>query len=74
MLVTIYLNGVFDTSLEDREDKTVIIYDKGQVYKIQESRYNKFIDDLELNGFDCYFCPELYSHPEWNGIIKYENV
>lgn len=70
-MITVYVNGIFDTSLEDRKDKTVFVYNKGEVYKMDKRLYNKFIDDLEKNGFDCYLCPELYNNPEWNGIIKY---
>lgn len=72
-MIEVYVNGEFDTSLEDREDKTVIIYNKGEVYLMDESLFDKFIDDLEIKGYDCYFSPQLYSHPEWNGIIKFKS-
>ncbi len=70
MLVEIYVNGDWNTSLEDNNE--VVIYDKGTVYKLDDSLYDSFIDKLEDEGYDCYFCPELFKHPEWNGIIKYE--
>ena len=72
-LIRIYINGDFCTSLEDREDKSVYIYNKGQEFLIKQSLYDKFIDDLEENGYDCYLCPDLFIHPEWNGIIKFIN-
>ena len=70
MLVKIYVNGTWDTSLENNSE--VIIFDKGIVYELDDSIYNSFIDKLEKDGYDCYLCPELFNHPEWNGIIKYE--
>jgi hypothetical protein len=72
-LITVYVNGVFCTSLEDREDKSIYIYEIGEKFLIKQNLYNKFVDDLELNGFDCYLCPDIYSHPEWNGTIKFIN-
>lgn len=70
MLVRIYVNGTWDASLENNSE--VIIFDKGIVYELDDSIYNSFIDKLEEDGYDCYFCPELFNHPKWNGVIKYE--
>ena len=70
-MITVYLNGDWDASLE--VNKSVTIYEKGQVFKMDKSLFDKFIDDLEEKGFDCYFSPELFRHPEWNGIIEYKN-
>jgi hypothetical protein len=35
--------------------------------------YEQYIDDLEERGYDCYFCPEMYMHPQWNGEILFPN-
>jgi len=70
MLIDIYVNGEWDTSLELH--KEVVVYNKGMVYQMDQSLYEGFIDQLENWGFDCYLCPQLFSHPEWNGIIKYD--
>ena len=70
-LVTIFLNGDWDTSHEDKGDTSPVrIFDKGKVVQIQAHMYEKFIDDLEDNkGFDSYLCPDMYAHPQWNGEI-----
>lgn len=68
-VIEVYVNGTWDCSLE--ESKSVTVYDRGTVYKMSEIHYDKFINQLEENGYDCYFSPELFSHPEWNGVIEY---
>jgi hypothetical protein len=68
-LIEIYVNGDWNTSLE--ECPHIEIYDKGDIYVIKAELYDKFIDDLEKNGYNCYLCPQLFSHPNWNGIIKH---
>jgi hypothetical protein len=69
-LVTIFLNGDWDTSHEDKGDTSPVrIFDKGEVYKILASDYDQYIDDLEERGYDCYLCLEMYAHPQWNGEI-----
>ena len=70
-MINVYVNGNWNTYL-DGSIKYVTIFDKGECYQMDMYLYDKFIDDLEVTGYDCYFCPELFSHPEWNGIIKYE--
>lgn len=67
-LVTIFVDGEWDTSHEDKTDKSPVrIFDKGKVYKILASDYDQYIDDLEERGYDCYLCLEMYAHPQWNG-------
>ena len=68
-MLTILVDGEWDTSLEETKD--VLIYEEGTKYIIQNHLYNDFIDSLETKGYDCYFCIENFSHPEWSGIIKY---
>lgn len=69
-LVTIFIDGDWETSHEDKTDKSPIrIFDKGQVVTILAEQYNQYINDLEDRGFDCYICLEKYSHPQWNGEI-----
>lgn len=72
-LITVFVDGVWDTALEDREDKTLIIYEIGTLYQMDESLFDSFVDKLEEEGYDCYLSPDIYCHPEWNGIIKYES-
>lgn len=72
-LITVYVNGTWDVSFEEREDKSIHIYDTGMYFSIKKELYDSFIDSLEDNGFDCYLCPELFKHPDWNGIIEYKN-
>jgi len=69
MLVNVYVNGDWDTSFETQ--KEVRIFNRGIVYQIDEKLFDSFIDELEREGYDCYFCPELFRNPDWNGIIKY---
>lgn len=68
-LVTVLINGDWDTSLEDRDDKSVIIYDEGIKIKIVKSKLDEFMDSLD---YDCYLILEEFSHIEWNGIFRYE--
>jgi len=70
-MIDIYVNGDWNTSLEESE-KHVTIFNRGDRYQMNVHMYDEFIDKLEETGYDCYFCPQLFSHPEWNGIIKYE--
>jgi hypothetical protein len=72
-LIRVFVNGTWE-SAEDTKDGSVIVYDTGQVWEIKEELYDKFIDDLEATGFDCYLCPEMYSHPSWNGKIFYDRI
>jgi len=69
MLLEVYVNGHWDADLIGSDHVT--IYDKGIVYQLDDSLYDKFIDSLETEGFDCYFCPQLFKNPNWNGIIKH---
>ena len=70
MLINVYVNGDWDTSLETQ--KEVVIFNRGIIYQMDEKLFDSFIDELEKEGYDCYFCPELFKHPDWNGIIKYD--
>ena len=72
MLVDVFVNGQWNASCQNKEDSSVIIYELGMVYQMDSSKFNGFVDKLEEEGFDCYLCPQLFSHPDWNGIIKYE--
>ena len=73
-LINIFLNGAWDADHEDHSDKSPVrVYDKGTHVQILESMYDQYIDDLEERGYDCYFCPEMYMHPQWNGEIIYIN-
>jgi len=69
-MIEVYVNGDWDASLED--SKEVIVWELGTVYQMKKEMFGDFIDNLEEDGYDCYFCPQLFSHPNWNGIIKYE--
>lgn len=68
-LIEVYVNGNWDADMEINYH--VEIYNKGKVHLIKADMYNDFIDDLEEHGFDNYFCPQLFEHPDWNGIIIY---
>ena len=71
-LINIFINGTWDTSHEDKTDKSPIrIFDKGTHIQILADQYDQYIDDLEEKGYDCYLCLEMYSHPQWNGEIIY---
>lgn len=70
-MIDVYVDGNWNTFL-DSSAKHVTVFDKGKHYQMDEGVYGNFIDELEEKGYDCYFCPQLFSHPEWNGIIKYE--
>jgi hypothetical protein len=73
-LINIFLNGTWEADHEDQTDKSPVrIFDKGTHVQILASMYDQYIDDLEEKGFDNYFCPEMYSHPQWNGEIIYIN-
>jgi hypothetical protein len=67
--IQVWVNGDWDCSID--EWRSVIVFDKGTVHEMKESDYDNFINQLEEDGFDCYFCPQLFSHPEWNGEIEY---
>lgn len=70
-LVAVYINGVWE-SAEDTPDGSVNIYEVGTIVEIKRDLCEKFINDLEDSGeYDNYFCPEMYSHPNWNGRINY---
>jgi hypothetical protein len=72
ILINIFINGDWDISHEDKPDTSpVIVYDKGTHVQILASQYDQYIDDLEERGYDCYLCPEIYSHPQWNNEIIY---
>jgi hypothetical protein len=71
-LINIFINGTWDTAHEDSTDKSPIrIFDKGTHVQILANQYDQYIDALEEKGYDCYLCPEMYSHPQWNGEILY---
>jgi hypothetical protein len=71
-LINIFINGTWDTAHEDSTDKSPIrIFDKGTHVQILADQYDQYIDALEEKGYDCYLCPEMYSHPQWNGEIIY---
>jgi len=70
MMIDVYVNGEWDISF--KLHKEVVIYNKGQVFKMDKSLFDKFIDDLENEGYDCYFSPQLFRNPDWNGIIKFD--
>lgn len=70
ILVNIFIDGSWDTAHEDKTDKSPVrIFDKGTHVQVLAAQYDQYIDDLEKRGFDCYLCPEMYSHPQWNGEI-----
>ena len=69
-LINIFINGTWDTSHEDKTDKSPI-FDKGTHIQILADQYDQYIDDLEEKGYDCYLCLEMYAHPQWNGEIIY---
>ena len=72
VLINIFINGTWDTSHEYKSDTSpVIVYDKGTHVQILASQYDSYINDLEERGYDCYFCPEMYSHPQWDNEIIY---
>jgi len=72
ILINIFINGTWDTAHEDKSYLSpVIVYDKGTHVQILASQYDQYIDDLEERGYDCYLCPEMYSHPQWNNEIIY---
>ena len=71
MLIDVYVNGEWDTNLEDNKTKSVTIYSKGIHYQMDSKLFDNFIDKLENTGYDCYFSPQLFSHPDWDGIIIY---
>ena len=73
-LINIFINGNWETSHEDKTDTSpVIIYEIGTHVQILASMYEQYIDDLEERGYDCYFSPEMYMHPQWNGEILFPN-
>jgi hypothetical protein len=69
-LIEIYVNGSWNADMETNYH--VEIYNKGTVHLMKADLYADFIDDLEEHGFDNYFCPQLFSHPDWNGIIQFK--
>lgn len=69
-LIEIYVNGTWDISHEVHAH--AIIYDKGEVWLIEEDQYDQFIDELEETGFDCYLCLAKYKHPDWNGRVLFD--
>jgi nucleoid DNA-binding protein len=71
-VINIFLNGEFDTAHEERVGESPVrIYNKGTHVQILEDQFDQYIDGLEESGYESYFCPELYSHPQWNGEIIY---
>lgn len=71
-LVNVFVDGTWDCSHEDKIGKSpVVVYSKGKHVQMLASQYDAFIDNLEEIKYDCYFCPELYSHPQWNGEVIY---
>jgi hypothetical protein len=71
-LISIFIDGDWDTSHEDKGDTSPVrIFNKGKVVQIQAHMYEQYIDDLEERRFDCYFSPDMYAHPQWNGEIIY---
>lgn len=72
-LVNIFIDGEWDCSHEDKTDNSPVrIFDKGTHVQIKASDYDQYIDDLEERGYDCYLCPEMYAHPQWNGEFIFE--
>jgi hypothetical protein len=69
--IEVWVDGEWDASIETTKD--VVVYSKGTVFTIQREDYNSFIDCLENKGYDCYFCPALFSHPDWSGNIVLKN-
>jgi hypothetical protein len=70
VLVNIFINGDWDTAHEDKTDKSpVTIFDRGTHIQVLAEQYDQYIRDLKERGYDCYLCPEMYSHPRWNGEI-----
>ncbi len=71
MIVDVYVDGHWDDSL--MKVRHVVIWDKGQVYQVQEDKYKEFLQTLHLHQIDRVFCPQKSNHPNWNGIIKYQS-
>jgi hypothetical protein len=69
-IVDVFVNGTWDAALEKTEQ--VEIYNVGVVHKIRVGDFDKFIEDLEVDGYDCYLCPALFSHPNWNGTFVFK--
>lgn len=74
-LINIYIDGEWDADHNAPTDKSpVTIFDKGTHVQILADQYEQYIDDLEGRGHS-YFCPEVYAHPKWNGVIRhFENL
>jgi hypothetical protein len=70
-LIEIYVDGSWNADFTNFNH--IEILEKGKVFLMKLELYDSFIDNLENNGFDNYFCPQLFKHPSWNGVIKYIN-
>ena len=62
----VFVNGFYDTSFS--EVKYVEVVHVGEVRMMTMKELTEFEDSL---AFDSYLCPELFSHPDWNGEIKF---
>ena len=69
-IVDVFVNGVWDTSFE--KTAHVEIFSVGEVRKVRKGDFDKFIDDLEVEGYDCYLCPAIFSHPDWSGVFQFK--
>jgi len=69
-IVEVFVNGVWDTSFE--KTAHVEIFSVGEVRKVRKGDFDKFVDDLEVEGYDCYLCPAIFSHPDWSGVFQFK--
>jgi intein/homing endonuclease len=69
-IVEVFVNGVWDTSFE--KTAHVEIFSVGEVCKVRKGDFDKFVDDLEVEGYDCYLCPAIFSHPDWSGVFQFK--
>ena len=67
--VTIYVEGEWDVEFTRYAD--IIVYDRGDIYKVLEDKYDEFIDVLESSGCS-YLCLEKFTHPDWSGAVRIE--
>ena len=56
MLINVYVNGDWDTSLETQ--KEVVIFNRGIIYQMDEKLFDSFIDELKkdlIRSFISYY-------------------
>jgi hypothetical protein len=76
-LVSVYINGVWSVPNRPDEGNTtndLVIYEIGELYiQCSESKYSELYNNGYFEDFDCFLCPEMFSNPEWSGIIRFIN-